>query len=110
MSRHVQLGLLTVTLLVFTAYTAWVVHAIGYLTVFKHAFSMPGSLQVYVDLALCCTLALAWIWQDMRRRGQPLVYFFAISILTLALGSIGPLTYLIERASRGVNAASHEIA
>lgn len=97
-------ALLLLVLVVFSLYTGWVVWRIGYLAVFSQAFATPGSLQVYVDLALSCTLILVAIFVDMRRRGLPVAYFIAIAVLTLALGTVGSLVYLIERTLRAAPA------
>jgi hypothetical protein len=45
---------------------------------------------------IALTMVLVWMWRDARARGvSPLPYV----LITLALGSVGPLLYLIRTAS-----------
>lgn len=54
-------------------------------------------VAVLVDLAIALGLVAVWMWNDARDRGiSPLPYL----VTTLALGSIGPLLYLIRTHAR----------
>lgn len=57
--------------------------------------------QIVVDFLLALSVALGWVVADARRRGLPWWPFVA---LTLCLGSIGPLAYLIFRERSGATA------
>ena len=52
--------------------------------------------QVLADLTIALTLFLVWMWQDAkvtRRNPWPWI------LITLTLGSFGPLIYLLTRKS-----------
>jgi hypothetical protein len=86
--------LLLITLILFGALTAaglWQEGPAG--IVAPHFQSLAGS-QVFVDLVIALSLVIVWIWHDARARGRnPWPWIIA----TLALGSFGPLVYLLTR-------------
>ncbi len=89
-----RLGILVTTLLAFTAVSVWLVHAqpfFGFLTL---AMNDPWGGQVLLDLVIALTLFLSWAKRDARERGLPWLPYVG---LTLLLGSIGALSYLIHR-------------
>lgn len=49
-----------------------------------------------VDLSIALGIILVWMWQDAKHRGVSILPHI---LLTLTLGSVGPLVYLIQRAS-----------
>jgi hypothetical protein len=49
-------------------------------------------VAVLVDLTIALTFVTIWLWNDARRRGITPAPYVA---LTAALGSIGPLLYLV---------------
>ena len=53
-----------------------------------------GQLQVLCDLIVTSSLAALWMLQDARRRG---VNAWPFVVVTLFLGSFGPLLYLLLR-------------
>src|SRR5206468_2922881 len=55
-----------------------------------------ATVAALVDLTIALSLVTLWMWQDARERGIGVVPYV---ILTLTLGSIGPLCYLIRRES-----------
>ena len=56
-----------------------------------------SAIQVFADVAIACALILIWLVRDARRRGvSPWPYV----VLTLTLGSFGPLIYLLLRELR----------
>ena len=58
-----------------------------------HFQSLAGG-QVFADLVIALCLAIAWIWHDAKtHQRNPWPWMVA----TLALGSIGPLVYLLAR-------------
>lgn len=85
-----------VVLLVFGAFSAWVMLQVGYMGIWTGAMDNPGSLQVLVDLAVACGLICIWMVVDARERGGNAWPFV---IVTLLAGSFGPLFYLLMRPS-----------
>lgn len=80
----------------FTAFTGWVVLQTGYLGFFGQLLSTKAGWQVLADITIALVLVLSWIWRDARARGRR---FWPYAVLTLLLGSIGPLLYLVLRPS-----------
>ena len=79
----------------FTAFTAYVVYQYGYVGLFDLALANAATIQVALDLVIALSLVTLWMWNDARGRGVSAVPYL---ILTLMLGSIGPLLYLFRRA------------
>jgi len=79
----------------FVAFSAYVVYQYGYVGLFKLALSNAAMIQVSLDLTIALTLVTLWMWRDARERGVSIVPYL---VLTLTLGSIGPLVYLFRRA------------
>jgi len=86
--------LLLITLILFGALTAaglWQEGPAG--IVAPHFQSLAGS-QVFVDLVIALSLVIVWIWRDAKAQGRnPWPWIIA----TLAVGSFGPLVYLLTR-------------
>lgn len=78
-------------LLPFALYSTYAVYQIGYIQIFESHFHTAG-FQVLADLAIACTLAMVWMWRDAAASGRNVWPFL---VLTLTLGSIGPLLYLL---------------
>jgi len=88
-----QLGL-ELVLIGFVVFTLYAVYHHGYVGIFAQGLANSATIQVFLDLTIALGLVLLWLWQDARKQGiSPLPYV----ILTLTLGSIGPLLYLIRR-------------
>lgn len=83
---------LIVVLIAFLALTLAAVWQQGYLGIFSTQFQTLGGIQVLVDLMIAASLFLVWMWQDAKAAGRnpwPWV------LVTLAVGSFGPLVYLL---------------
>lgn len=63
---------------------------------FELAAANAVAVSVLVDLTIALTLVTVWMWRDARQRGVAVVPHV---LLTLGLGSIGPLVYLLQRPS-----------
>ena len=83
--------LITVTA-AFSAFTFWVLAQTGLVGFYEQLLGSPAGMQVFADLAIALVLVLAWMWRDARANGRR---FWPYAVLTLALGSIGPLLYLL---------------
>lgn len=91
-----QIGLAAV-LVSFTILTAEAVWTHGYAGFFETLLSSFAGVVAMTDLVIALTLILVWMTRDARQQGiAPLPYV----VLTLALGSAGPLLYLIVREGR----------
>ncbi|MGH7961727.1 MAG: DUF2834 domain-containing protein [Candidatus Binatia bacterium] len=88
-----QLGL-EAMLLGFSALTAYAVYQHGYIGFFELLLANVATVTAFVDLSIALSLILMWMWRDACERG---VSFLPYLALTFALGSVGPLLYLIRR-------------
>jgi TRAP-type uncharacterized transport system fused permease subunit len=88
---------LVLALSLFTALSFYGVAVHGYLGFFEALASTTAGIVVFTDLVIALTLTLLWMSSDARERGLPLWPYVA---LTLALGSVGTLSYLIHRELR----------
>ena len=86
--------LLLATLVLFCILTAFALQAHGYFGIFALHFQTFGGAQVLADLVIALTLVLVWMWHDARRTRRT---FWPWLLATLALGSFGPLVYLLTR-------------
>jgi hypothetical protein len=88
-----QVGL-SLLLADFLALTGYAVYQYGYVGFFELMTANVATIAGFVDLVIALSLILAWMVRDARARGvSPVPYV----LLTLALGSVGPLVYLIRR-------------
>ena len=88
-----QIGL-SVLLADFLALNAYAAYQYGYVGVFEMMTANAATIAGFVDLVIALSLIIAWMVRDARARGvSPVPYV----LLTLALGSVGPLVYLIRR-------------
>jgi RsiW-degrading membrane proteinase PrsW (M82 family) len=90
--------LLAIALLIpFTLLTVYAVAEVGYIGLFDYHRHSPAGWQVFTDLVIALLLVLVWLFPDARandRNPWPWV------VMTLFLGSIGPLLYLACEKSR----------
>lgn len=89
--------LLVLTLAVFGALSAVALWQHGYLGLFEQAFASWAGLQVLADLVIALALVMVWMWRDARASGRNVWPWI---VATLALGSFGPLGYLLTRKAR----------
>lgn len=86
--------LLIVVTIVFCAFTAWIVSRTGLMGFYAQLADSPAAWQVLADITIALALVLIWMWRDAQAHGRA---FWPYVPLTLALGSIGPLLYLLLR-------------
>ncbi len=93
-----QRSLLTLVLITFSLLTAAALWQSGGLMGIPswHVKSWGGA-QVFADLVIALSLFLVWMWRDARASGRNAWPWL---IATLALGSIGPLMYLLTRGTK----------
>lgn len=79
---------------VFAAFTGWVVLQTGYVGFLEQLLATRPGWQVLVDVTLALVMVLSWVRRDARATGRR---FWPYLVLTVALGSLGPLLYLVLR-------------
>ncbi len=83
---------LTVVLIAFLTLTTFAVWQHGFLGIFAYQFQNLAGIQVFVDLVIASSIFLVWMWKDAKAAGRsPWPWL----ILTLTIGSFGPLIYLL---------------
>lgn len=87
-----------VLLVGFSALTAEIILSEGYTGWIRIALENRSAGILLVDLTIALGLAVVWMIRDARQR-RATVWPFAL--LTLLLGSIGPLAYLVLRPASG---------
>ncbi len=87
--------LLGAVLVLFSAYSGWIVFDFGYLSVFHVTLREHPSTQVFIDLLIACGLLFLVMVADYRKNGRSLLKFIPFVIVTALAGSIGPLLYFI---------------
>ncbi len=93
--------LLIIILILFAILTVFALDAHGYFGIFALHFQSWGGAQVLTDLVIALSLVMIWMWRDARTLGRnPWPWVLA----TLALGSFGPLVYLLTRRPQPVMA------
>ncbi len=88
---------LVVLVAIFLAFSGWssvVVWEHGYFGFLELASASAWGSQVFVDLVIALSIAMAGLRHDARKMDLPFWPYFAV---TVALGSIGPLAYLVHR-------------
>lgn len=87
-------SLIAVVLISFSVLSAIALWQHGYLGIFAHEFQNTAGMQVLADLVIALSVFLVWMWRDARAIGRnPWPWL----VMTLAIGSFGPLLYLLTR-------------
>jgi hypothetical protein len=89
-----QRTLIVITLILFGVLSAAALWQHGYFGIFALHFQTFGGAQVLVDLVIALVLVMVWMWHDAKASGRNVWPWIA---MTLALGSFGPLFYLLTR-------------
>jgi Protein of unknown function DUF2834 len=85
---------LSLVLMDFLGLTGYAAYHYGFAGFYQAILANAATVTIFCDLVIALSMVLTWIVRDARRRGvSPLLYV----VLTLALGSVGPLIYLIGR-------------
>jgi len=80
-----------------SAANAYAIYWYGVVGLFQLGLANAATVSVAIDLTIALGLVLSWLIVDARERGVSALPFV---VLTLGLGSIGPLLYLIGRELR----------
>ena len=96
----------------FVCLTLYAVFTEGYLAFIGVAIDFAGNniwgVQILADFLVALTIALGWCIADARKRD---LNYWPFVVLTVTLGAIGPLAYLIHRErveTRAANAGAVE--
>lgn len=79
-------------LMPFSLLSVYAVYKVGYIGIFDYHRHSPAGWQVMADLIIACLLILSWMIPDAKKNERNPWPFVG---LTLFLGSIGPLLYLV---------------
>lgn len=82
----------------FLVFTAWVIYRYGYLGFADVFLGSALGIQVLIDLTISLALVATWMVRDARERGVAVAPYL---VITLFLGSLGPLLYLVRRPEEG---------
>jgi hypothetical protein len=85
---------LSAALIVLLAVDAYAVYLYGYIGFFRMVLANFAGFAASLDLAVALVLILVWMGDDARERKVSAIPYI---LMTLALGSVGPLLYLIRR-------------
>jgi hypothetical protein len=101
---------LSAALIVLLSMDAYSVYLYGFIGFFRVIFANFAGLTAFVDLLIALVLILAWMGDDSRERNVSAIPYL---ILTIALGSVGPLLYLIlrfgDRTEHDASLAPHAV-
>ena len=92
--RPSRIAVLVGALLVFGAVSAVALAEHGYLGLWAFLFQGSAERQVALDLTVAMFLVLSWVVADARTSGVPAWPYI---VVTLFMGSLGPLGYLLHR-------------
>lgn len=99
--------ILSIVLIGFLALTACAVSQVGYVGILEGGLASWGSVQIFADLVIACSLAVVWMVVDARERGlNP----WPFVVVTLFAGSFGPLLYLLRRGRAAATASGFNSA
>jgi uncharacterized protein DUF2834 len=97
---------LAVVLADFTAIVGYALFQYGYVGIFAQMFANAATVAAATDLTIALAMVAVWMWQDARRHDiSPIPYL----VLTAALGSAGPLLYLIRRLGHDTVIVPHRV-
>lgn len=92
--RPMRLFVVTAAFVAFTAYTLYVMAGHGVVGFITLAAREPWALQLFLDLLLVLGLFSVWVLRDAKERNLPGWLYVA---LTMSMGSMGALAYLVHR-------------
>jgi hypothetical protein len=85
---------LVVAFVLFSGWSLTIVFSDGLAGLLSMLVRERWSVQLYVDLAIACTVAWTWLAPDAKKHG---LTAWPYIIGTVVLGSVGLLAYLVRR-------------
>lgn len=86
--------ILTIVLIAFGIQGLYVMNQVGYWGIWINNLNHPAGQQVLADLFIALSMVMVWMWRDAKATGRNVWPWI---IVTLAVGSFGPLVYLLTR-------------
>ena len=86
--------LLIIVLIPFTLLTIYASYQFGVIGIFKEGLKNSATTQILVDLFISAFFFIFWLKNDAKRMNR---HFYIWAMITLAIGSFGPLLYLLTR-------------
>ena len=83
---------------ILSVYALW---EVGYIGLFEYQLQHAAGWQVLADLVVALVLVLSWMAPELKKVGRSVLPWV---VLTLLLGSFGPLLYLAFFRSRVTSA------
>src|SRR5262249_28213606 len=87
---------LALVLVDFLALTSFVLAEHGFVGFYRWALHNSATTLMLVDLCISLVLVMVWMLRDARERGVSVLPYV---LITRAIGSAGPLLYLLRRES-----------
>ena len=84
--------IILVVIVLFSILSFYSVYQFGIVGIFKEELKNSATLQVFVDLIISILLLLAWLKEDAKKHNRNFIFWL---IITLCVGSFGPLFYLL---------------
>jgi Terpene cyclase DEP1 len=91
--RRIVLGTVLAS---FTALTAYAIEQHGLAGSLALCFANAATTALFADASIALGLLVMWMWDDARAQGRS---WLPYALLTLVLGSVGPLLYLLSGGS-----------
>ena len=88
--RRIVLGIVLAS---FTALTAYAIEQHGLAGSLALCFANAATTALFADASIALGLLMMWMWDDARAQGRS---WLPYALLTLVLGSVGPLLYLLS--------------
>ena len=83
----------------FLGVTGWALSHHGFAGFFTALSASPAAIAVGADLVIALGLITVWMWRDAKAHDRSVLPYVG---LTAALGSVGPLAYLLLDDEAGV--------
>jgi hypothetical protein len=81
-------------LIAFLSQDAYVIYLYGYVGFFRMLLANPAGVAAAVDMSIALVLIAIWMSEDAQQRKISALPYL---LVTVALGSAGPLLYLVRR-------------
>ena len=84
----------------FSALSIYALYKVGYWGIIDYHLHSPAGWQVFTDLVIACILLLTWLIREAKQRH---INPWPFVVMTIFLGSFGPLLYLLMHGASKSN-------